>query len=75
MINLIGAILSIILNFVLIPIAGPAGAAIAAVFTQFFTNVILGFILKPIRKNNILLLKAFDYKVIRSLIKPHNFKN
>ncbi len=70
-INLIGAILSIALNLALIPDAGPSGAAIAAVITQLFTNVILGFILKSIRANNLLLLKAFDYRVLCGLLKSY----
>lgn len=70
-INTFGAIFSIILNFVLIPIAGPSGAAIAAVCTQLFTNVIIGFILKPIRGNNALLLRSLDYRVFFDMVKPY----
>ena len=48
-INLSGAILNVLGNFILIPIMGSSGAAIASVFTQFFTNFLLCFIIKPIR--------------------------
>lgn len=67
-INLCGAVFSILLNLVLIPILGACGAALAAVATQLFTNVILGFILKPIRRNNYLLLKGLNPKLIVEMI-------
>ena len=40
------------------------GAAIASIISQFFTNVITGFIFKPIRRNNYLMLKGLNPKVI-----------
>ena len=58
-INISGAILNVILNFILIPIADGCGAAIATLVTQIFTNFIIGFVIKPIRPNNELLLKSF----------------
>ncbi len=70
-INMSGAALNIVLNAVLIPIWGAVGAAIASLATQFFTNFVLGFIMKPIRENNALLLKGLD---IRLLIRYLNFK-
>lgn len=57
-INLSGALANIAMNAFLIPLAGARGAAFASFLTQFFTNFILGFIIKPIRKNNILLLRG-----------------
>jgi O-antigen/teichoic acid export membrane protein len=48
-INLSGAVLNIIGNFILIPMMGIVGAAVASVATQFFTNWLLCFIIKPIR--------------------------
>lgn len=59
-INLSGAVFNIILNAVMIPYWGACGAAFASLLTQFFTNFILGFIIKPIRENNILLLKGIN---------------
>ena len=61
-INLCGAIVNIALNTALIPLWGANGAAIAALITQFFTNFILGFIIKPIRRNNVLIIKSFNPK-------------
>lgn len=68
-INLGGAIASLVLNLLLIPIWGACGAALASVVTQFFTNVIMGFILKPIRPNNQLLLRGMNPKFAMELIK------
>lgn len=67
-INITGAIANVILNFCLIPIWGGVGAAAASVVTQFFTNVIIGFILKPIRRNNYLMLKCLHPKVLAEML-------
>lgn len=63
-INVAGALANIALNACLIPIWGGIGAAIASIISQFFTNVITGFIFKPIRRNNYLMLKGLNPKVI-----------
>ncbi len=68
-INLSGAILNIIGNFVLIPLLGATGAAIATVFTQFFTNVVLCMIIKPIRPTFNLIWKALNPKIMIGLIR------
>ena len=67
-INVAGALANVILNFCLIPVWGALGAAIASVITQLFTNVIIGFIFKPIRNNNQLMIKALNPKVIIEMI-------
>lgn len=59
-INLSGAIANVVLNVCLIPFLGVNGAAIASLVTQFFTNVIIGFIIKPIRPNNSIMLKSLN---------------
>ena len=59
-INLTGAFFNIVLNAFMIPVWGANGAALASLLTQFFTNFILGFIFKPIRENNRLLLKGLN---------------
>lgn len=70
-INVSGAAANLILNYFLIPLWGAVGAAIASVMTQFFTNVIIGFIFKPIRENNNLMVRSwnpyFYVKLIRSM--------
>lgn len=72
-INLSGVVFNVILNFIMIPLWGACGAALASLLTQFFTNFVLGFILKPVRENNKLLLRgcnpAFLFKEARSIIK------
>ena len=55
-INLSGAVANIVLNFILIPLMGINGAALASLITQFFTNVIVGYCIKPIRYNNSIMM-------------------
>lgn len=59
-INLSGAVFNILLNAFLIPVWGAVGAAFASLLTQVFANFVLGFILKPIRENNKLLLQGIN---------------
>lgn len=66
-INVAGATANILLNACFIPICGAVGAAIASVVTQFFTNVIIGFIFKPIRRNNYLMVKSLDPRIVVGL--------
>ena len=67
-INVVGAFANVILNVILIPIWGAVGAALASVITQFFTNVVIGFILQPIRRNNLLMLKGLNPRVLFELV-------
>ena len=67
-INVAGALANIALNACLIPVWGGVGAAIASIISQFFTNVIIGFIYKPIRRNNYLMLKGLSPKVIIGVV-------
>lgn len=66
--NLSGALLNIALNLLFIPVWGINGAALTALLTQIFTNVILGFIIKPIKYNNKLMIKGLNPKHILELI-------
>ncbi len=59
-INLSGVVMNILLNGVMIPLWGAAGAATASLITQMFMNFVLGFIIKPIRENNRLILKGIN---------------
>lgn len=61
-INFTGVVLNIGMNAFMIPMWGACGAAFASFLTQFFMNFALGFIFKPIRKNNILMLKGLSPK-------------
>lgn len=67
-INLCGVIVNILLNALMIPQWGACGAALAAVATQFVTNFLVGFVMKPIRRNNILLLRGLNPKYILELL-------
>ena len=64
MINLSGALLNVVVNAVMIPYWGAIGAAVASLITQFFANFVLGFIIKPLRVNNKLMLKGLNPKYI-----------
>ena len=59
-INLFGAGANVVLNITLIPFMGIYGAAIASLVTQIFTNVIVGYIIKPIRPNNAIMVSSLN---------------
>lgn len=63
-INVAGAAANVILNFLFISLWGAVGASVASVITQLFTNVIIGYIFKPIRRNNYLMMKGLNPKVL-----------
>lgn len=63
-INVLGAAVNVGLNLCLIPVLGAVGAAVASVISQFFTNVIIGFIFKPIRDCNRLMLRGLNPRVL-----------
>lgn len=56
------AIINIILNYILIPLLGVSGAAIASLITQICTSIILPLFFKEMRKNSILILQAILLK-------------
>jgi O-antigen/teichoic acid export membrane protein len=68
-INIAGAIANVVLNLCLIPPLGAIGAAIASLVTQFFTNVIIGFIFKPIQRNNYLMIRSWNPRVLIELLR------
>lgn len=67
-INLSGAIANVVLNTVLIPFIGVIGAALASLLTQIFTNVIIGYVMPPIRYNNKLMVRGFSPKFLIDII-------
>ena len=71
-INLSGAVTNIILNLALIPYFGINGAAIASLITQIFTNIIMGYIMKPIRPNNRLMVRGLNPMLILKIFKHKN---
>lgn len=62
LINLLGASANIVLNVLLIPKFGSYGAAVASLVSQFFTNVVVGYIIKPIRPNNAIMISSLNPK-------------
>lgn len=68
-INLSGALLNVVINAVAIPVWSAAGAAFASLLTQFFTNFVFGFVAKPLRENNALLLKGIDPRFLIATLK------
>lgn len=59
-INLSGATMNVLLNALMIPHWGIQGAALASLVTQFFTNFVLSFIMKPIRENSRIVIAALN---------------
>ena len=56
------AIINVALNFVFIPLMGASGAALASLITQIFTGILLPLLIKELRENAILMLKAISLK-------------
>ena len=73
LINLVGVLLNIIFNALVIPFFGACGAAFASLITQIAMNFALGFIFKPIRYNNTLMLRGlnpkFFFNELRCMVK------
>jgi len=67
--NTFGAVLNIGLNLLLIPRMGIVGAAAATLITQTFSNIILCVIIKELRHNMCLLLKASSPQSILGLLR------
>ncbi len=76
---LIGTLMNVILNFVLINLVGAVGAAIATLITQIFINYIVMFMIKPLRKNGIIITKAFNpistIMVVKDIMKKRKTTN
>ena len=67
-IDLSGAIANVFINWMLIPRWGIMGASFASLVTQIFTNVIMGFILKPVRPNNYLMMRSIHPKYVLTMV-------
>ena len=66
--NLAGALLSALINLLLIRQMGALGAAVASLVTQIFTNFVLGYIVPELRSNNRLIIKGMNPKLIRNFL-------
>lgn len=73
-INMFGAVANVVINVILIPIMGVNGAAIASLLTQFFSNVVVGYLLKPIRHNNTLMMQALNPQELCEMFKHVKLK-
>lgn len=67
--NLTGAILNAVINYLMIPRWGACGAACASLLTQIFTNFVLGFVVPELKENNRLLLKGLNPKLLREIFR------
>jgi len=67
-VNLCGALANVLLNAIMIPVWGACGAAFASVLTQFFTNVVTGFLMPQLRQNNWLMVKSLNPGCILALV-------
>ena len=70
--NLSGALMNVVLNFIFIPLWGGVGAALASMITQLFTNVIMVIIIKPFRRSAVLMLKSLNFVNLAKSIKNIN---
>ena len=70
-INASGALANVILNFILIPIMGINGAALASLVSQGFANVVLGFVLPSIRENNRLMVESTKPKYMIDMVRDY----
>jgi O-antigen/teichoic acid export membrane protein len=66
-INLGGALANIILNLLLIPSMGAMGAAVATLVTHFINHIVTGLIIKPLWRNNTLLLNGLNPKNLKGV--------
>lgn len=74
-INVVGAIINVILNYILIPLLSACGAAIASLVTQLFINYIFVLIYKPTRRNGILQIYALNPKNLLPILNIIRKKN
>ena len=68
-IDLSGAVSNVVLNLLLIPLWGVNGAAAASLISQFIVNVGIGFIIKPVRHGNVLMLQSLDPRFLLDMAK------
>lgn len=68
-VNLSGAVINVIVNYLLIPIWGAIGAAVASLLSQFFTNVIMGYLIAPLRPSNKLMLESLNPNILIGMMR------
>lgn len=60
--TLVGAIANIIMNFVLIPLLGIVGAALASLLTQIIANFVLMAVIPDLRKGFLIMIKGVLFR-------------
>ncbi len=68
-VNLISAIVNVALNYALIMAFGTLGAALATVLSNAIVTVVISYVLKPLRENFFIMVKALDPRIIITLLK------
>ena len=68
-IDLSGAVTNVVMNLILIPLWGVNGAAVASLISQFVVNVGIGFVIRPVRRGNVLMLQALNPRLLVELVK------
>lgn len=63
------ALFNLILNYVMIPVWGASGAALASLLTQLFTSIFAPLLIKPMRENALLMLRAMNPAYLISTLK------
>ncbi len=59
------AFINIAMNYIMIPVYGASGAAMASLITQIFTSIILPLFIKDTRKNSVLMLEAIIFRGVK----------
>ena len=59
------SIFNVVLNYLLIPRFGAAGAAVASLITQIFTSLVLPYCINDLRENAKLMLEAICFKNLK----------
>lgn len=63
-INIAGAVINLVGNYLLIPLLGANGAALVSVITQFFTNFVLCYLVKSMRPVGKIIVSSFNPKYL-----------
>lgn len=68
-INISGAVANVVMNYMMIPVWGVIGAALASLITQFFSNVLISYLIKDVRESTELMIKGLDFRCILKKLK------
>lgn len=70
-VNLSGALMNVVANYILIPRFGSVGAAVASLLTQLLANFLLCFVIKPIREAGMIMLQSTSPKFLLKILKRY----